>query len=167
MLKIFNDLEVFFNDNYRQVHVREYAKDLGISPPTASKRLEQYHKEGILQRTIDKRHHLFAAKRKSTLFQSLLQAYWQHKLTAFIQAVDEQHFNPSVVLFGSAVKAELLAKSDLDIAIFSESKRKINIKSFEKSLGREVQVFQFKTVHDAPEQLKKNILNGKLLLGAW
>ena len=48
MLNIINDLDCFFEDCYRRVNVREYARIKGISPPTASKILTNYQKEGLL-----------------------------------------------------------------------------------------------------------------------
>ena len=48
MLKIINDLRPFFEDCYRRVNVREYAKIMHISPPTASKILDSYHHENLL-----------------------------------------------------------------------------------------------------------------------
>ena len=52
MLKIINDLSPFFEDCYRRINVREYAKIMNISPPTASKLLNEYNQEGILKKEL-------------------------------------------------------------------------------------------------------------------
>ena len=48
MLTIFNNLKPFFEDNYRRISVREYARIIKISPPSASKLLNNLEKEGLL-----------------------------------------------------------------------------------------------------------------------
>lgn len=165
MLKIFNDLELFFEDNYNQIHVREYAKLIKISPPTASKILEQYVVEGLLKKEIDKQHHLYSANKESELFKSLQQIYWKIKLKSFSKHVEEQIINPTIILFGSSNKAEMKKTSDLDIAIISFSKKQLKINQFEKKLKRKIQIFQFENIKKIPKDLRKNILNGYKLLG--
>ena len=48
MLKIFNELKPFFEDVYREISVREYAKLTKVSPPTASTILKKYEKDNNL-----------------------------------------------------------------------------------------------------------------------
>ena len=50
MLEIINNLAPFFEDCYRRISVREYSKIIKVSPPTASKILMEYYKEGLLKR---------------------------------------------------------------------------------------------------------------------
>ena len=54
MLKIIYILKPFFEDNYRRINVREYARLQKISPPTASKILEQMHKEKLLKKETER-----------------------------------------------------------------------------------------------------------------
>ena len=165
MLKIFNDLNLFFEDNYRRIHVREFAKLSNISPPTASKLLEGFVIEGILKKEIDKQHHLYYANKKSELFKSLQQVYWKIKLESLIGHIEENTIEATIILFGSANKAEIKKTSDLDIVIITSSKKQIKITKFEKELKRTIQIFQFKTIQEIPKDLRKNILNGYKLLG--
>lgn len=55
MLKIFNNLEPFFENNYKRINVREYARLKKISPPTASKLLSELQKEDLLEREDEKK----------------------------------------------------------------------------------------------------------------
>ena len=48
MLKIINNLKPFFEDCYRRINIREYSRLMKISPPTASKLLYKFNKEGLL-----------------------------------------------------------------------------------------------------------------------
>src|SRR3989344_3325281 len=107
MLEIFNSLEPFFKENYRRINVREYARIQKISPPSASKYLE------------------------------------------------EELINPVIILFGYFAKAEITDNSDIDIAIFSDTKKKLDLGACEKKLGRKIQIFSF--------QRKEDIKNKELL----
>ena len=68
MLDIFNKLQYFFEDCYRRINVREYAKLMKISPPTASKMLSEFQNEGLLKKEIDKGYHLFYANKENQQF---------------------------------------------------------------------------------------------------
>lgn len=167
MLRLFNELRPFFEDNYTRIHVREYATLTGVSPPTASKTLETFYKEGLLKKEVDKLHHLYFVNRDSSLFKDLQQMYWREKLEQLSSYIEQNTLNPVIILFGSIVKAELKDSSDIDMAIFCASTKEIDIKKFEKKLGREVQLFKYKNLEEVPERLKNNILNGKILRGRW
>ena len=54
MLEIFNKLKPFFEDNYKRISVREYARMQNISPPNASQLLNNLEKEGLLKKEEDR-----------------------------------------------------------------------------------------------------------------
>ena len=60
MLEIVNNLEPFFEDCYRIVSVREYARLIKKSPPTASKLLKGFAQEGYLHKRPERGHLLFS-----------------------------------------------------------------------------------------------------------
>ncbi len=166
MLEIFNNLKPFFEDNYRKIHVREYAKLLNISPPTASKVLENYAKEFLLKKVVDKRYYYYSANRTSFIFRDLQRMYWKEKLKDLLLALNENCLTPTIVLFGSTAKAEINPDSDIDIAVFTVSKNTLVLETFEKKLKKRIQLFYFKDMGVVPEELKHNILNGYILEGA-
>ncbi|SRR3989338_714735 len=143
MLKILNDLSFFFEDNYRDIHVRAYAKIKRISPPTASALLEHYCKEGLLLKETDKRHNLYKANRENPLFRHLQRAYWQDRLTPLLAFIEKEYLNPVVILFGSASKAEITEESDIDLAVFTPTEKELNLEDFSRSLKRPIQLFRF------------------------
>lgn len=163
MLKIFEQLQPFFEDNFRRVHVREYAKLTKTTPPTASKTLQKLHNEGLLKKTIDKKHHLYYAKRES-LFKDLQRIYYKEQLQNTVRQIRDATHNPTILLFGSLAQAEANKHSDIDLAVFTPTNKQIKI---ETALGRELQIFQHKTLEDVPEDLRKNILNGYIISGHW
>lgn len=167
MLKIFNDLAPFFEDNYRRIHVRNYAELIKISPPTASKLLEKYNKQKILKKDIDKKYNLFFANKDSELFKDLQRIYYKEKLTEMINYIKSETINPVLILFGSTAKAEANKDSDIDLALFTPTKKKLEISKVEKEIKRKIQIFRFANIDEVPEELKNNILNGYKLIGEF
>ncbi len=170
MLKIIDDLRLFFDDNYRRIHVREYARIRKISAPTASKLLEGYHKEGLLGKTADKQYIYYFANKESALFVDISRIYWRAVIekSGLAGMMSEKFIMPVIILFGSLAKAEVTKDSDIDVAIFTPTKKEPDLKEFETKLGRRIQLFTFLSRADVKnEELLNNILSGYKILGAW
>tara|TARA_Y100000310_G_scaffold327446_1_gene393813 strand:- start:2281 stop:2769 length:489 start_codon:yes stop_codon:yes gene_type:complete len=159
MLKIINSLTPFFEDCYRRINVREYAKIQNISPPTASTTLKHYQKENLLKKSTFKNYIFFHAN-QSKEFIDLSRIYWSIKLKPVLDQIET--LDPTIILFGSLSKAETTEKSDIDLAIFSPIKSKVP-----KSLkNREIQAHHYKSIKDIKnKELLNNILNGYILKG--
>lgn len=170
MLKIFNKLRPFFEDNYRRINVREYSRLLKISPPSASKVLNQLKEEGILIKEEEKNYLYFYANKESFLFINLQIIYYREKFNklGLFNVLEKEFTNPVVILFGSFAKAEVNENSDIDLAIFSVSKKQLNLKKYEEKLKRKIQIFTFKNKEEVKNKmLLNNILNGFKVLGDW
>ena len=76
MLNIFNLLKPFFEDNYLEISVREYAKEIKSSPPKASKELKKFENEGILKREEKGIYHYYTVNSNSYLFKEFSKLYW-------------------------------------------------------------------------------------------
>ena len=165
MLKIINNLEPFFEDCYRRINVREYAKILHISPPTASKLLAAYHTQNLLKKETYRRYILYYADKESHDFIDLSRIYWRRRIKSLMDHIEERLARPTLVLFGSLAKAEVKPDSDLDLAILGQ-KTELNLTGFEKQLKRKIQVFWFNSLQEIPNrELANNILNGYTLRG--
>ncbi len=165
MLKIINNLSPYFEDCYREFSVREYSRKIGVSPPTASKMLNEFVGEGFLKKREERGFLLFRANRRNLVMKNLSHIYWSEKLEELIKFIGHESYASSVVLFGSLSKLEVTKESDIDIAVFSKSKKKINIDKFEKKLGREIQIFVFESLEKVNKELRSNIMNGYVLGG--
>jgi len=161
MLKIFNNLEPFFEDCYREISVREYAKIKKISPPTASTLLKGLEKEGLLISHKLGIYIYFRANREKNLFKDLAVAYWRDRLFFLFEKIHEEVLFRKIVLFGSLAKAENTLKSDVDIFI-DVSKRKLDLDFVERKLKRAVQI-HFKDALKNKE-LKESIETGVEIL---
>ena len=165
MLEIINNLSSFFEDCYRRVNVREYARIMKISPPTASNILKLYHKENLLKKETYKNYILFYANKEDKTFRDLSRIFWDKKLKEFTEYLEKSLINPTIILFGSLSKAETKKDSDIDLAIFSY-KKDINILKYEKKLKRKIQIFWFNSIQDIKsKELANNIINGYLIRG--
>jgi len=86
-------------------------------------------------------------------------------LSEVINYLDSELFASSIILFGSLSKLESKKDSDIDLAVISKSKKKLNIERFNKKYKREIQLFVFSSLNKINEELRKNILNGVFLTG--
>ncbi len=165
MLEIFNNLAPFFEDSYRRVGVREYAKLIGVSPPTSSGVLSKLNKENLLLKEDYKNYILYFANKENKVFIDISRIYWHYMLRELIAYLEKHLLNPSIILYGSLSKAEVRSESDIDLAIFAH-KKNIDVETFEKKLKRKIQIFWYGSLSDIKsEELANNIINGYLLSG--
>ena len=165
MLNIINNLKPFCEDCYRRINVREYARIVDISPPTASKLLSEYCKLGLLVEEKDKNYIFYYANKSNKNFIDLSRIYWRHRLSEVIEHLDGKLIDPLVILFGSLAKAEVKADSDIDLCVISH-KKDLNLGNLEKKLKRKIQVFFFGSIREINNlELRNNILNGYILSG--
>ena len=173
MLRIFNDLEPFFHDNYRRINVREYARIIKISPPSASSRLHKFHKDGLLNKEEERKYIYFYANRSDMVFVTLSRIYWylQLKKIGLIDYLQKGLINPLIILFGSFSKAEIKKDSDIDIAIFTLSEKRINpihIALWENQLKHKIHILNLPVPkYRKNKELINNISNGFILSGSW
>ncbi|MEA3379038.1 MAG: nucleotidyltransferase domain-containing protein [Nanoarchaeota archaeon] len=169
MLEIINKLKPFFEDNYRRINVRKYARMQKISPPNASTFLKKINKEGLLNKEEENRYIYFYANRNNKTFTTLQRVYYLNlfEKIGLLDYLEKELVTPTIILFGSYAKGEINQNSDIDLAIFSPSK-KINLEKFEKKLGKTIQVFSFRKKEDIKNKnLLNNILNGFILKWGW
>lgn len=170
MLKIFNNLLPFFENNYQRIHVREYARLTRMSPPTASKRLDGFAKEKLLKKEVDEPYVFYFANKESDLFIDLLRIFWKKKFekNGLLDFLEKEFLSPIIILFGSLAKAEAKHDSDIDLVLFTPTKKEASLSVYEQKLGRSIHLFVFKNREAVKnKELLNNILNGYKLRGEW
>jgi len=166
MLEIINNLKPFIENCYKELGVREYSRLMNMSPPTASKLLKGFEKEGLLKKRFERGYLLFRSNRESFILKELSKIYWRIKLEGIIKYLSEKINLSGIILFGSLIKLETTETSDVDLVIFSDSKKDINFEKYEKKIGRKIQLFRFKSYSKInSKELKMNILEGYILQG--
>lgn len=163
MLEEINKLKLFFEDCYREISVREYSREMKISPPTASKILKEFYKQECLNMREERGFLLFRANRDSLILKGLSRVYWNLRLKELI-AYLESFFPKAIVLFGSLSKLEAKKDSDIDILLISP-KKEVNTAHFEKKLNRKIQIFSCDSIDKIGKELRLNIINGYILRG--
>jgi predicted nucleotidyltransferase len=155
MLEIFNNLAPFFNDVTKEVSVREYAKIVKISPPTASTILKLLEKEGLLIKRQVGIYHFYKAN-INYQFKQLAKAYWQKLLFDNTEELYSEIDCNDIILFGSIAKTENNANSDIDIYVNTSEKDIKSLAALEKKLQRKAELhFKNRSPH-----LNKNIRGG-------
>jgi len=165
MLKEINSLGVFFEDCYREISVREYAREMKISPPTASKTLKAFAKEGLLLSREDRGFILFRTNRESKIMELLSLIYWQTKLKELFDFLEEEFFSDAIILFGSLSKLEVREESDIDLAVITKHKKELKLDTFEKKYKRKIQLFVYPSLDKINKGLRLNISKGHLARG--
>lgn len=165
MLNIINNLKPFFEDCYRRINIREYARIMRISPPTASKLLSGYNKEKLLIMEEDRNYIYYYANKSSKNFIDLSRIYWRERFSDILNYLDKDLLSPTIILFGSLSKAETKKDSDIDLCIIAP-KKDLKLSEFEKKIKRKIQILFFNSIKDINnKELLNNILNGYLLGG--
>ena len=162
MLKIINNLTPFFEDCYRRINVREYAKIIKVTPPTASSILRELEKEGLLQSREFLNSRLYRAKRESPLFMDISRPYFRQKLESLASYLAESTNYALIILFGSLSKGEAKISSDIDIFINANPKD-IPVEKFEKELQRKIELHFNSSLKN--KALMENIKKGVVLYG--
>lgn len=157
MLKIFNELKLFFEDVFREISVREYARELNISPPTASKTLKDYEKEGLLISDKKGIYIYFRADKENYLFRQLSRLYWFLVIYKLTKKLHEQVNYRKIILFGSLSKSENTKSSDVDLFLDTGNKE-VNTSELENNLKRKIQLHFKNELKN--KYLKENIHKG-------
>ena len=169
MFNELNILKLFFDEPSREFNVREAARLLKIAPATASSRLKEFSKEGILQERVERNLILFKANIEDDKYKDLKVYYSIRKLrdSGLMAALNEFYLKPTIVLFGSMSFGMDAETSDYDLLVISENTKEFkDIKKFEAKLKRRIQLHIFSDISEIPnEHLISNILNGIRLQG--
>lgn len=161
-------MKPFIEDNYKRINVREYARMQKITPPTASKILDSYRREGLLKMEQDRNYLFYFADKENKTFVDLSRIYWRLELekAGLIDHLKDKLIHPLIILFGSLSKAEVSPRSDIDLAIFTSSKKELDMDPFEEHLKRKIQIFIFKKRDDLKNHdLMDNIRDGYIVSG--
>jgi predicted nucleotidyltransferase len=141
---ILKTLVYFFENPYKEEHLREIARKTKISPSTLSRTLAMLTRDGLIQKREEK-HATFFKATMSNIFKSLKISYTlsiieNKKIIKYVQ--ENSSGISSFILYGSSARGEDDQDSDYDFLIISGSS---NVKADEIStlLGRECSIKKF------------------------
>lgn len=160
--------EHFMQNPTERLRVRQIEKKLKLSLPSVIRYTKELEEEEMLKSEEIGGAKLYSADRTSPFFilEKKLFNIKQLYDSGFVNYLINELSNPAIVLFGSYAQGQDIEKSDIDIYIEYPTEKRIDLKKFEKALGKEIQLFVFPNIHKVPnKELANNIINGITLNG--
>jgi len=136
-------LLLFFNEAYREFHLREIAKLANVSSSTAKRFLDFYSEKGFLGKHRKANLVLFKANLENPAFKHMKVGYFLMESRWLADYLREVYPNSSVVLYGSCARGEDDLRSDIDLLIISRKKEKVELSRFERQLERKITLLVF------------------------
>lgn len=169
MFNELNILKIFFEDPLKEFNVREIARIEKIAPATASSKLKNFAKNGLLKERKERNLLLYKAHMDNEAYVDLKKYYTIRKIreSGLIGELNRFYLKPTISLFGSCAFGSDTKESDIDLVVISEKNKEFPEKErFEKKLGRGLHIFMVKELKDLKnEHLVNNVLNGIVLQG--
>ena len=160
--------EYFFVNPTSKLRVRQIEKSLKLPLPSVIRYCNELEKERLLAKirtgnivfyTANKGDEKFTLEKKFFNLKSL----YDSGLVNFLRT---ELSNPVIVVFGSYAKGEDIENSDIDLYVETPSKKKIDLKKYEKKLNRKIQLMVHKNLREVGNNhLINNIINGFVLNG--
>jgi len=139
----FRVLVVFFDDPYREFHLREAAEIADVSPSTAKRFLDFYEANGFLIKERKANLALFRADVENDSFRLMKTALFLFKARPLTEFMAEAYAGSSVVLYGSCARGEDGPESDVDMLIVGRRAEKMDLTRYEGVLGRRINTMVF------------------------
>jgi len=161
---------IFKNNAYRIIELfmlkdKEYSlrgigRALGVSHATAIKYIKEIEKLGLVRKK-ESIYPTYIGTDKLRYYKQEHMVFSLRELTSYLKT---KTLASSIVLFGSCARGDYNQDSDVDIFVESEEVS-LELKVFEKKIGRKINVLFEPKINDLSQELKNNILNGQVLYG--
>lgn len=158
-------LEIFFKEPTSIHFIKEISKKIKLAPPSVRLHMADLIKEKFIVRKESKPFDGYVANRENESFIYSKRFYNFLSLEPLKNYIMENLYPKSLVLFGSYCLGEDVEESDIDILIVSNSKKDIDLLSFEKTLSRKINFIFVKNIKDLDEKIQAKIKNGIVLGG--
>lgn len=165
-------LEYFYARPGEEIHVRALARKIGLHPNTVISATDELSKQLLIQKKRKLSRVFITANKMSPYFTIRKRAHHIEQIyrTELITYLQEMLYHPTIVLFGSFAKGDERPDSDIDLFILTEKERELDVRTYEKQLGREIQLVTYtkkawKQLLKTQPELANNIINGITLEG--
>jgi len=148
-------LLLFFNEPYRDFHLREIAKLAKVSSSTAKRFLDFYNEKGFLEKQRKANLLLFKADLENPAFKHMKASYFLMKSRSLADYLREVYPDSSIVLYGSCARGEDDLQSDIDLLVISRKKEKAELGRFEQHFERKITLLVYEP-HEWEEKAKKD-----------
>lgn len=140
-LLVFKALEFFIQNPYREIYLREFSRELKISPNSAQRFLDLFLREEFIREEKRANLRYFKANVDNIVFRFIKKTYSIDKLkkSGLINHLKDKFSN--AILFGSVAKG--LDEEDSDIDLVCIGKNKINFIEYEEKLEKRLNIHFF------------------------
>jgi predicted nucleotidyltransferase len=115
-------LNIFFQDPYTEVHLRQAADQAQVSPSTAKRFLDEYARLGLLTETQKANLHLFKANLDKTSFRLWKTSLFLLKNETHLRQLASEYPDSSLTLYGSCATGTDAPGSDLDLLLITRKR---------------------------------------------
>ena len=163
-------LSVFFLFPTKSHNLMEISRTVGIAHTSVKKNLTVLVKLGFITEIFEKkgrrRFPLYKAKRENMLFQQYKLLYNLISIydSNLIKHIEEKLSPRAIIVFGSYRRGEDVEDSDIDIYVECREEQLI-LQTFEKKLGRKIEIHFNENFASYSKELKNNIINGIVVSG--
>ena len=159
-------MKIFLDNPTESFRLRELSRLSKISPPSVINYLKEFEEKGLIKKYLKREIPFYQAERDDKDFKhykiiSILSELHELGLTDFLW---EKLSPEAIILYGSYAKGESVEGSDIDIFIIGKEK-KLELKNFEKKLGKIIHLMFRENPAKIPRELKNNLINGIVLKG--
>lgn len=159
-------LELFIGYSDKDFSARGIARKLRLNHATVLKYLKNLLESGLVRKKEETLYPMYYANSESSKFRRYKKDYIVFKIieSGLIDYLQENTLASLIVLFGSCAKGEFTEQSDVDV--FLQAKKSVlDIRKFERKLGRKISILFEANVNNLSKELKNNIINGVVLYG--
>ncbi len=164
-------LGLFFQDPLPKgigFQLREISRKIKLAPKSVKIYLDKLVKEKLILKEKHRIHNypIYYANRDNNYFKFLKRLNTIRSIieSGFLDYLDEKYMPDVIILYGSASKGEDIKDSDIDLFLQC-AERKLDLKKYEKELGRKINLFFEENFDKLSEELRLNIINGDRLKG--
>ncbi len=159
-------LQEFFDFPRKSFQMREISRGVKLAQTSVMNHLRALEKEGLIRKERRNIYPSYTANREGNNFKLLKSQNIILRIhgCGLIGYLEEKMRPDSIVLFGSASRGEDTENSDIDIFIQARE-TKMDLKKYEHSLKREINIIFELKLNSLSKELKNNIINGRILYG--
>jgi len=147
---------------------REIAKALNVSPTAVANAVRNLAAKELIKVERTKTINFISFNRDNPKAIELkrVENLKQMHLSGLSGFLEESLAGSTIILFGSYARGEDTKTSDIDIAVIGRKDKLLDLKAFEKTLNRQINVNFYDSWKGIHKNLKNNILNGIVLHGS-
>ena len=152
-------LNIFFQDPYKEFHLRQAAIRARVSPSTAKRFLDEYTMLGLVTETQKANLHLFKANLEEPGFRLWKTSLFLLKNEPNLRQLAQQYPDSSLTLYGSCAAGTDAPGSDLDLLLITrkaEDPSPGQLDQLSRRTGRSVQLLRY-----SPEEWERKARQDK------